>query len=314
MAEPSYENAKLHALLCHSIYHDQTLGDLAKLPLFGGFGAFLLCLIVAIPKDVARATARKNGRRLKGPELVTAAPFNRRNRSDGISFVQQQSLVEKLTGRKRHVRIPRAIESSHILIMGDTGTGKSVLTRRILMQVEERGETAIVYDPALEYTPQFLNPSRGDLVLNPLDQRMPYWTPGDELRQDAEALTLAASLFPDRYNENPFFVEGPRKIFAHLLTFHPAPEELVWWMSHPEEIDRRVKGTEYAAMIDPQSAPQRNGVLGSLNMVADALKLLPARALSTTQDLERSSMVERAARMALPDFDAGDEKETVTAD
>lgn len=272
-----YENAKLHAFLCHSIYHDKTLDDLARLPVFGGFGAFLLCLIVAIPKDVARARARKNGRRLKGPELATAASFSGRNRSDGIGFVQQQSLVEKLIGRKRHVRIPRAIESSHILIMGDTGTGKSVLTRRILMQVEERGETAIVYDPALEYTPQFLDPSRGDLVLNPLDQRMPYWTPGDELRQDAEALTLAASLFPDRYNENPFFVEGPRKIFAHLLTFHPAPEELVWWMSHPEEIDRRVKGTEYAAMIDPQSAPQRNGVLGSLNMVADALKLLPTQ-------------------------------------
>lgn len=110
---------------------------------------------------------------------------------------------------------------------------------------------------------------------------MPYWTPGDELRQDAEALTLAASLFPDRYNENPFFVEGPRKIFAHLLTFHPTPEELVWWMSHPEEIDRHVKGTEYAAMIDPQSAPQRNGVLGSLNMVADALKLLPTQKETT---------------------------------
>ena len=48
---------------------------------------------------------------------------------------------------------------------------------------------------------------------------MPYWSPGDELRHAAEALTLAASLFPDRHNENPFFVEGPRKIFAHLLTY-----------------------------------------------------------------------------------------------
>jgi len=45
-------------------------------------------------------------------------------------------------------------------------------------------------------------------------------------------------------------------------------------MSHPEEIDRRVKGTEYAAMIDRDSPPQRNGVLGSLSMVADAMKLL----------------------------------------
>jgi hypothetical protein len=166
--------------------------------------------------------------------------------------------------------------------MGDTGTGKSALIRQLLVDVEERSESAVIYDPALEYTPQFFDPSRGDVILNPLDQRMPYWTPGDELRHDAEALTLAASLFPDRHNDNPFFVEGPRKIFAHLLTFHPTPEELVWWMSHPEEIDARVKGTEYEAIIDSQSPPQRNGVLGSLNMVADALKLLPPER-STTQ-------------------------------
>ena len=151
------------------------------------------------------------------------------------------------------------------------------------MQIEERGETAIVYDPATpaDYVPYFLTPSRGDLILNPLDQRMPYWTPGDELRQGADALTLAASLFPDRHNENSFFVEAPRKFFAHLLSFHPTPQELVGWMSHPGEIDRRVKGTEYAAMIDRDSPPQRNGVLGSLSMVAEAMKLLPSEAETT---------------------------------
>jgi hypothetical protein len=30
------------------------------------------------------------------------------------------------------------------------------------------------------------------------------------------AITLATSLVPDRANENPFFTEGPRRIFAHL--------------------------------------------------------------------------------------------------
>ena len=89
-------------------------------------------------------------------------------------------------------------------------------------------------------------------------------------------MTLAASLFPDRRNENPFFVEGPRKIFAHLLTYRPTPEEIAWWMCHDEEIDQRVKGTQYAAMIGWQALAQRSGVLASLNMVADSLKLLPS--------------------------------------
>ena len=113
------------------------------------------------------------------------------------------------------------------------------------------------------------------MILNPLDARCPYWSPGDEVPHEAEALTLATSLFPEQGRDNRFFVEAPRKIFAHLLNLKPTPEELTYWMCHPEEIHRRVKGTEMAAMIDPQAAQQRNGVLGSLNMVADVFKMLP---------------------------------------
>jgi type IV secretory pathway TraG/TraD family ATPase VirD4 len=46
-------------------------------------------------------------------------------------------------------------------------------------------------------------------------------------------------------------------------------------MCNPHEIDKHVRGTEMAAMIDRGAAAQRSGVLGSLNMVADAFKLLP---------------------------------------
>jgi type IV secretory pathway TraG/TraD family ATPase VirD4 len=46
-------------------------------------------------------------------------------------------------------------------------------------------------------------------------------------------------------------------------------------MSNADEIDKRIEGTEMAAMIDRGAANQRSGVLGSLNMVADAFKLLP---------------------------------------
>jgi type IV secretory pathway TraG/TraD family ATPase VirD4 len=127
----------------------------------------------------------------------------------------------------------------------------------------------------MEYLPQFYNEARGDVILNPMDARCPFWSPGDEVPHEAEALTLAASLFPDQGRENRFFVEAPRKIFAHLLNLKPTPQQLTYWMSNAEEIDKRVEGTELAAMIDRHAANQRSGVLGSLNMVADAFKLLP---------------------------------------
>jgi len=75
-----------------------------------------------------------------------------------------------------------------------------------------------------------------------------------------------------------------------LLNLKPSPQELTAWMSNAEEIDRRVKGTELAAMIDPGAGPQRSGVLGSLGMVADALRLLPC----DTETKQRWSTVEWA--------------------
>jgi hypothetical protein len=86
---------------------------------------------------------------------------------------------------------------------------------------------------------------------------------------------LATSLFPDKPRENTFYVDGPRKIFAYLLTLKPSPDELVWWMSHEEELDRRLKGTELATFIYRGAGPQRGGVLRALNMVADSLMMLP---------------------------------------
>ena len=65
--------------------------------------------------------------------------------------------------------------------MGDTGSGKSSAVRQLLRQVQVRNETAIVYDPAMDFVGEFYSPVRGDLILNPLDARCPYWGVGDEL-------------------------------------------------------------------------------------------------------------------------------------
>ena len=270
-----YDHARLHAELRVWVYADQTLTELARPSLIAVSAVFVAGLLIAIPKDARGARSRRHGRRLKGPEFVSARQFNRRMCANGIAFLQTTRLPAKLLGIRSALRIPRATESSHLLIMGDSGTGKSALIRQMLSQLEDRGDTAIVYDPALEYTPQFYSPERGDVILNPLDARSPYWSPGDELRHGAEALTLATSLFPDRVNENPFFTEGPRRIFAHLLTFRPTAEELASWLCHDEELDRRVHGTPYASIIDRQAPAQRGGVLAALNIVADTLKLLP---------------------------------------
>ncbi len=266
----SYQDARLHEYLKASVYNGREFSGLLKLPALCGAGAFLLLLPFAVTLDVKRQKELKYGRRLKGPERLTPQKFNKTVKGSGIGF--------KTDGMKEMIRIPAKAEAQHMQIIGDTGAGKSAMLFQVLRQVRGRGDSAIVYDPAREFVKRFYDPSRGDVILNPLDKRCPYWGPAEELRSRSEAKALAASLFqPPQDRKGEFFIESPQKIFAFLMAYGPTPDELVQWMSNPDEIDRRLKGTEHAHLIDPRAHQQRAGVLGSLGLVADSLRLLPKR-------------------------------------
>ena len=115
------------------------------------------------------------------------------------------------------MRIPVGAEGQHIELMGDTGAGKTTLIMQLLRQIQSRGESAIIYDPACEFIQRFYDKDREDIILNPLDARCPYWGPSEELRRRAEAKAIAASLYqPTSDRKGEFFVEAPQKIFAHL--------------------------------------------------------------------------------------------------
>lgn len=266
----SYGDARLREYLRDVVFGGASLTGFFRIPVLGGAAFFLVLLPFTTFKDIQRQKQLKYGRRLKGPEMLTPKQFNRTVKGDGIGF--------KTDGMKDMLRIPLRAEAQHMQVIGDTGAGKSALLFQVLRQVRGRGDSAIVYDPAREFVKRFYDPESGDVILNPLDRRCPYWGPAEELRSRSEAKALAASLFqPPQDKKGEFFIESPQKIFAFLMAYGPTPEELVAWMSNPEEIDRRLKGTEHAHLIDPRAHQQRAGVLASLGLVADSLRLLPKR-------------------------------------
>jgi type IV secretory pathway TraG/TraD family ATPase VirD4 len=265
-----YQNSSLASYLKQQVYTGASIVDLFRLPLLFGALTLLGQFWLSIPKDIRRRKEMKYGRRLKGPVLVTPKQFNNAVQGEGIGIKVDQC--------RELLRISQRAEDQHFEIIGDTGSGKTTIIMQLLRQIQARGHSAIVYDPACEFIERFYNEIRGDIVLNPLDRRCPYWGPSEELIRRAEARTIAASLFqPTNDKKGEFFVESPQKIFAHLLLELPTPQQLVHWMSHPEEIDRRVKGTELASLIDPSAPHQRSGVLGSLSLIADSFRLLPTK-------------------------------------
>ena len=164
------------------IYEGQSLWDWCAPGRTTAFGTFLVLVPLGMIWDKKDLELKRQGKTLKGPFLVSRWQFNRVRQSDGIGFCSeekcrwQEKLFRRRSGRKL-VRIRSEEERGHFLLMGDTGTGKSVLIQQMLGQVRQRKESAIIYDPALEFVPRYYDETQGDIILNPLDLRTPYWSP-----------------------------------------------------------------------------------------------------------------------------------------
>jgi hypothetical protein len=267
--EQVYAASAVHRFLRRYVYAGAGVWPLFSMQVYFGVLALLLGLPVALPKDIQRRKELRYGRRLKGPYLVSAKQFNAAVQGDGIG-IQTEDIADLL-------RIPAKAENHHILAIGDTGSGKTSIIRQFAFRVQERGECAVLYDPAGEFIRQFYSEARGDIVLNPQDARMPYWNPADEVDDEPEALTLAESFYQPDKTQNEFFIDSPQKIFAYLISRcpKPRPEDLVKWMATKHAIETKLRDTEYAVLVDQTAGPQRAGVLSSLNKISNTLRMLP---------------------------------------
>ena len=93
--------------------------------------------------------------------------------------------------------VAEADESKHFKLIGTTGTGKSTAIGEILEGALARGDRAVIADPDAGYMHRFYDPARGDVVLNPFDQRSVKWDLFGEIKTPYDVDQLARSLIPD---------------------------------------------------------------------------------------------------------------------
>lgn len=272
-------------LIGEKVYGNQPLWMVLEAPIFGFGCCLVLALVVGGIQDARYNRTARNGRLIRGPKMVTEAQFNRATKGDGIAFQ---------SSKRGAVRMALDKEAHHIQIAGDTGTGKSTKIREILYQVESRGEVAIIFDPDREYIKEFFDESRGDWVLNPKDDRCPFWPMGEECADEAEAKAVTKALYHQDPGDHTFFVNHARAITAYLIaTFKPTPNDLADWISSERGVDDRVRGTEHESTLNKQAGPQRSGVFGHLNQAAMPLRLMPESAAGRRTFLIRKWAEER---------------------
>ena len=246
----------------------------------GGIGAGLV--IASLFGLRAFGSRLKRGKRLRGGDLVGVGKLAPRTLPwwrDVLLLSREQDVRPyEIAG----IPWPKWAERSHTMVSGTTGSGKTVLITDLVEQIRARGERCIVYDKMGSYTETFFDP-RQDVLLNPLDERSPRWSPFLEARNARDFDTMAAALIPRQKDAaDPFWITAARQLFSHgaavlwqrgetgnrVLVDHLLKTEL-------SALAEAMEGTVAQSIVDLQNPKTALSVRAMLTANIGAMDVLP---------------------------------------
>lgn len=173
-------------------------------------------------------------------------------------------------------------EQTHAMLIGSTGTGKTVAMMDLLDQIRARGQRSVVFDLTGAYVSTYFDSER-DIILHPLDARCPRWSIFDECRNAAEFMGAAEALVPsDGGGDSQFWVQGARMLFTSMCVSlveqgMTTNEDLADSLMTADlaTVYEFVKDTPAAPMSSPDSPRLADSVRAVFNANAQALLYLP---------------------------------------
>ncbi len=115
-----------------------------------------------------------------------------------------------------NIPVPPWAETRHFFLVGRSGTGKTTLLCNVIEQLIKERAKVVIHDLKGDYLSHFFVPER-DVVFNPLDIRCVHWNLFNEIKNDADIDSVAASLIPHSNRDDKFWVDGARDVFASIL-------------------------------------------------------------------------------------------------
>jgi len=237
---------------------------------------------LAISLVAWRLLRRLDALHIRGLRLLTPREHNRQLNGGFVRNMFNQHTGMQLGDST----IPRAKEYEHFMICGSPGAGKSTGIRQMLSQVRDRAQSAIVLDVDSEFVQEFYDERRGDVVLNPMDARAPYWSPWLEFREESftmDAEAMAASLIRGaaRTPTEEFFRDSGRTLIEAI--FEKVPDRrhsggIADFLALPRrELHEKLAGTRAYPLVDEHAAEQGTGIISVAANATKAFYHLPRR-------------------------------------
>jgi type IV conjugative transfer system coupling protein TraD len=180
------------------------------------------------------------------------------------------------------IPFPHRLEQSHFMTLGTTGSGKTTLFRKLLQQMRERDDTAVVFDLTGAYVEAFYDPER-DTILNPADARCPAWTIFNDCHSYSDFTAAAGALIPsDGGATDPFWALAARTLFTEMcmkliekgLTSNKALSDNLM-TADLKLVHKHLANTIADPITAPEAAKMAESIRAVFNTNAQALRFLP---------------------------------------
>lgn len=204
------------------------------------------------------------------------------------SLHKMNKLLNNAAGKSGGIRIgdtllPRAMEPKHMLILGASGSGKSVLINQISAQVIARKDRMVIYDPKGEFVEKLFCP--GDIIFNPFDERSVGWNIFNELFSQPDYDIISRSLFAPPDSRDTYWYTCAADVFrtglVHLRLNNKTKNSEMWdFFSQPlpniQSAFRTLPLAEQGALkhIDQSDSPASASIISILQERLQAFRYL----------------------------------------
>jgi type IV secretory pathway TraG/TraD family ATPase VirD4 len=179
-------------------------------------------------------------------------------------------------------------ETKHFKFIGTTGTGKSTAIQEVLGAALKRGDRAVIADPDGAYLRRFHDPRRGDVILNPFDQRSAKWDLFGEITTPYDVEQLARALIPDdgspdrawRGYARTFFTAVTRQAHAAGITDVGELYRLVV-VATTSELRALVAGTPAQPFLEEHNGRMFDSIRSVASSAVGALEYIAAQQAQT---------------------------------
>jgi type IV secretory pathway TraG/TraD family ATPase VirD4 len=232
-----------------------------------------------------------NVEHLRGLQLLTPREHDHQLNGSWLQRTYRKVSGEPDGVKLGSVTLPCWLEFEHIVITGNTGAGKTTIVRDLCYQIQDRGETAIINDPECELIQEFYDEGRGDLILCPVDQRQPFWSPWFELRDQfkpIDAAALAASIIRGRPQNDTqdYFQRNARALVRGMFEAIPVKDRdnlavfADFLKQARDQLRAQLERTKApAAIIDPDAHDSGGGtgIIGVTDAAIEGFGYMPNR-------------------------------------